>query len=79
MDRITHSMIESFSNSQNLGIVDTTVLFEYFVNYCTVNNIYGSNDFDLEEFSTGKASQGIDCIAVVVNQKLKNSIDDIDL
>lgn len=79
MDRITQSMIESFSNSQNLGIVDPTVLFEYFVNYCTVNNIYGSNDFDLEEITTGKATQGIDGIAVVVNQKLINSIDDIDL
>ena len=79
MDRITQSMVESFSDNQNLGITDSALLFEYFVNYCTVNNIYGSNGFDLEEVTTGKATQGIDGIAIVVNQKLINTTDDIDL
>lgn len=79
MDRITQSMVESFSDNQNLGITDSALLFEYFVNYCTVNNIYGSNSFDLEEVTTGKPTQGIDGIAIVVNQKLINTTDDIDL
>ncbi len=79
MDRITQSMVDSFANSQNLGITDSTVLFEYFVNYCAVNNVYGSNSFDLEEITTGKATQGIDGIAIVVNQKLINTTEDVDL
>lgn len=79
MDRITQSMVESFANSQNLGIRDTTILFEYFVNYCTVNNIYGTNNFDLEDITTGKYTQGIDGIAIIVNQRLINSIEDIEL
>lgn len=79
MDRITQSMVDSFANSQNLGITDSTVLFEYFVNYCAVNNVYGSNNFDLEEITTGKATQGIDGIAIVVNQKLINTTEDVDL
>ena len=78
MDRITKSMIDSFSNSWNLGITDPTLLFEYFVNYCVVNNVYGANNFDLEEITTGKATQGIDGIAIIVNQKLINSTEDID-
>ncbi len=79
MDRITHSMVESFSTNQNLGISDPAILFEYFVNYCAVNNIYGLNNFDLEEVTTGQATQGIDGIAIIVNQKLINSTDDIDM
>ena len=79
MDRITQSMVDSFANNQNLGIKNSTVLFEYFVNYCAVNNVYGSNSFDLEEITTGKATQGIDGIAIVVNQKLINTTEDVDL
>lgn len=78
MDRITQSMVDSFKISQNLGISDSVLLFEYFVNYCAVNNVYGLNNFDLEEVTTGDATQGIDGIAIIVNQKLVNSIDDID-
>lgn len=79
MDRITQSMVDSFDNSQNLGITKPTVLFEYFVNYCVINNVYGSSSFDLEEVTTGEAAQGIDGIAIVINQKLINTTDDVDL
>ena len=78
MDRITQSMINSFKNNQSLNMDDASELFEYFVNYCVVNNIYGSDDFDLEEITTGKATQGIDGIAIIVNQKFVNTIEDID-
>lgn len=78
MDRITQSMIDSFKSNQSLNIDDDSELFEYFVNYCVVNNVYGSNDFDLEEITTGKATQGIDGIAIIVNQKVVNTIEDID-
>ena len=41
MDRITQSMIESFRNNQSLNIDNNSELFEYFANYCVVNNAYG--------------------------------------
>ena len=62
-----------------MEIKDVSLLFEYFSNYCIVNNVYGMNDFDLEDITTGKATQGIDGIAIVVNQKLVNTLEDIDL
>lgn len=78
MDRITQSMMDSFKSNQSLNIDDDSELFEYFANYCDVNNIYGSIDFDLEEITTGKSTQGIDGIAIIVNQKFINTIEDID-
>ncbi|MFA0815740.1 MAG: AIPR family protein [Anaerofustis sp.] len=79
MDRITNSMMESFKQNQSIEDFDEPLLFEYFVNYCVVNSIYGTNDFDIEDITTGVATQGIDGIAIIVNQKLVNSIDEIDM
>ena len=56
MDRITQSMIDSFKSNQSLNIDDDSELFEYFVNYCVVNNVYGSNDFDLEEITNRESN-----------------------
>lgn len=79
VDRITQSMMEAFKEDLSVNIDDISLLFEYFSNYCVVNNVYGINDFDVEEITTGKDTQGIDGIAIIVNQKLVNSTDDIDL
>ena len=79
MDRITQSMMDAFKADLNIGIDDTSLLFESFSNYCVVNNVYGLNDFDIEDITTGTAAQGIDGIAIIVNQKLVNTTDDIDL
>jgi hypothetical protein len=78
MDRITQSMIDSFKNNQGFYMFDLPKIFEYFANYCVVNNIYGSSDFDIEDVYTGIGTQGIDGIAIIVNQKLVNTIDDIN-
>lgn len=59
MDRITQSMMEAFKEDLSVNIDDISLLFEYFSNYCVVNNVYGINDFDVEEISTGKNTQGI--------------------
>lgn len=80
MDRITEALVDSFKINQSLNNMrDTTLLFEYFSNFCVVNNVYGTDDFDIEEITTGTSTQGIDGIAIIVNQKLVNSIEDIDL
>lgn len=79
MDRITQSMLDSFKNNQSLYIDDIALLFEYFSNYCVVSNIYGSSDFDIEDITTGTATQGIDGIAIIVNQRLIKTVEDIDV
>lgn len=79
MDRITQSMIEAFKEDLSINIDDIPLLFEYFSNYCVVNDVYGITDFDVEDITTGKNTQGIDGIAIIVNQKLINTTDDIDL
>ena len=79
VDRITQSMMDAFKADLNISIDDVSLLFEYFSNYCVVNNVYGLNDFDVEDITTGTATQGIDGIAIIVNQKLINTTDDIDL
>ncbi|MCI9173383.1 MAG: hypothetical protein HFH49_00365 [Lachnospiraceae bacterium] len=40
MDRITQSMSDAFQNDFSLSFNDPALLFEYFSNYCVVNNIY---------------------------------------
>lgn len=79
MDRITQSMLEAFKENQELLIKDNTLLFEYFVNYCVVNHVYGMNDFDIEDTMTGQATQGIDGMAIIVNQRIVHSIQDIEM
>lgn len=78
MDRITQSMMESFKYSNGINFSNSTLEFEYFVNNCIVCNEYGIDGFDLEEITTGPATQGIDGIAIIVNQKLVNTVADID-
>lgn len=79
MDRITQSMLDAFQNDFSLSFNDSALLFEYFSNYCVVNNIYGTNDFDLDDITTGRSTQGIDGIAIIINQKIISSTEDIDL
>ena len=45
MDMITQSMLDAFQNDISLSFNDSAILFEYFSNYCVVNNIYGTRIF----------------------------------
>ncbi len=78
VDRITQSMMEAFKEDLSVNIDDEHLLFECFSNYCVVNYVYGTSDFDVEDVTTGKDTQGIDGIAIIVNQKLVTTTDDID-
>ena len=40
VDRITQSMMDAFKADLNISIDDVSLLFEYFSNYCVVNNVY---------------------------------------
>ena len=56
---------------------DTSKLFEFFSNYCVVSKENGSDDFDIEDLTTGEATQGIDGLAIIVNGKLVNTSEEI--
>ena len=71
MDRITSSLIRQFSDDYELHLSNDTVLFEYFCNFCAATNENGLDDIELEEFTTGISAQGIDGIAIIVNNRLK--------
>ena len=78
MDRITSSLINQFSADFELQHLSDPTLFEYFCNYCAATNENGLDNIEIEEFSTGEATQGIDGIAIVVNGRFVYSIDDIN-
>ena len=78
MNRITRSMVDEFQRNENRIFREETAAFEQFSNYCVMNHIYGSNDFELEDIETGDSTQGIDGFAIIVNQRLIQTTDDID-
>ncbi len=48
-----------------------------FANHCIISKEYGSTSFDLGDIGTGKATQGIDGIAIIVNNKIVDSVEEI--
>ena len=77
MDRITESFLKEFVGLNELQSNNQSLQFECFVNHCIVAKEYGNTSFDLEDISTGEATQGVDGIAVIVNNKMIESIEEI--
>lgn len=77
MDAITKSFLKEFIESKNYNLLSLSDQFELFANFCIINKEYDSVSFDEKEISTGKNTQGIDGIGIIVNNKLCNSIQEI--
>lgn len=77
MDAITKSFLKEFVDSKNYNSLPISDQFELFANFCIVNKEYDSVSFDEKEISTGKSTQGIDGIGIIVNNKLCNSNQEI--
>lgn len=77
MDRIIESFLAEFSSNQDLQDESPSVQFEHFANYCVVLNENGVTDFDISSMHTGNSTQGIDGVAIEVNGKFVESIDEI--
>lgn len=75
MHRIIQSHLNSFVQSQALGAEDEAAQFEKFVNFAVVSNVC-SGEFDVEDISTGLGEDGIDGIAVVVDEEVIISQED---
>ena len=79
MDKITESLMKKFIKEYDINNnFDISKKFEYFVNYCVIFNETGISTYELDEFTTGNSAQGIDGIAIVINNKIVNSKSDID-
>ena len=77
MDRITKSFLEKFCKINELANIKESKQYEYFSNYCAITKEYGNSSFDLDDMTTGEATQGIDGIGIIVNNKLVNEVEEI--
>ncbi|MDD3027313.1 MAG: AIPR family protein [Erysipelotrichaceae bacterium] len=77
MDRITEAFLKEFVALNDLQSKENSLQFEYFVNHCIVTKEYGNASFDLDDINTGKATQGIDGVSIIVNNKLVQSVEEI--
>lgn len=77
MDRITKSFLEEFCKINELTGLKESTQYEYFSSYCAITKEYGSSSFNLDDITTGIATQGIDGIGIIVNNKLVNNVEEI--
>lgn len=69
MDTITKSFLKEFSANNNCKQLSEPNAFEAFCNFSVISKELGNTNFDLFSISTGINAQGIDGIAVIVNNK----------
>ncbi|RXJ79788.1 AIPR family protein [Arcobacter sp. F2176] len=74
---IISSFLNKFSIQNNLDTYDITAKFEHLCNFLVVYNEYNSMSFDFSDVHTGKATQGIDGIGIIVNGKFCTSVQEI--
>lgn len=77
LDTITTSFLKEFTESKGFNSLVLSDQFEMFTNFCIINKEYDSVSFDVKEISTGKNTQGIDGIGIIVNNKLCHSPKEI--
>lgn len=75
MDRVTESLINDYLKKFELKSKNASFNFERFSNYSLLKNIF-NNDFQVDDITTGK-NQGIDGIAIIVNNQFVSSITEI--
>jgi hypothetical protein len=77
MDTITRGFLNDFIERKGYKKLKESDQFEYFCNFCVVNKEFDSISFDEKLVSTGNSTQGIDGIAIIVNNKLCVNVGEI--
>lgn len=75
MHRIVKAHLESFVSSFSLEADDEAKQFEKFAAYTVISNRF-SGSFDLDDVVTGDGDEGIDGIAIVIDEGITASIED---
>ncbi|MBL6447683.1 AIPR family protein [Fulvivirga sp. 29W222] len=78
MDRIIESFVEDFESDFNYKEKDRNKLFEHFSNYLIVSKLYPDKS-SIDKINVGGAKNpGIDGLAVMTNNHLITSIEEVD-
>jgi hypothetical protein len=75
MHRIVKAHLDSFVKSFGLEGDDEATQFEKFATHCVISSRYTS-DFDLDDVVTAKGDDGIDGLAVVVDEAIMTSAEE---
>lgn len=75
MHRIIKAHLESFVRSFGLEADEESEQFEKFATHCVLSNRFGST-FDLDDVSTGPGDEGIDGVALVIDEIVTTSAED---
>lgn len=78
MDTITKSFLKEFSANNNCKHLSESSAFEAFCNFNIVSKEIGNTNFDLFSTSTGINAQGIDGIAIIVNNKHCTTVREVE-
>jgi hypothetical protein len=76
MHRIIKAHLDSFVLSRGLEAEDQAIQFEKFVNFAVISSI-SSTSFDLDDVTTGLGDDGVDGMAVVINEEVALSVEDV--
>lgn len=75
MHRIVKAHLESFVSSFSLEADDEAKQFEKFAAYSVISSRF-SGSFDLDDVVTGDGDEGIDGVAIVIDEVITSSIED---
>lgn len=76
MHRIIKAHLDSFVKSFALEADDDAAKFEKFTAHCIISNRYSGN-FDLDDVVTGEDDDGIDGIALVIDESVATTTEDV--
>lgn len=75
MHRIVKAHLESFVKSFGLDADDEAVQFEKFSTHCVIASRF-SAAFDLDDVCTGPGDDGVDGVAIVIDETVTTSVED---
>lgn len=75
MHRIVKAHLESFVKSFSLEADEESAQFEKFSTYCVISNRFGGT-FDLDDVTTGPSDEGVDGVAVIIDETVTASVED---
>ena len=78
MDKITKSLLETFSVQNEIEVLDESTQFEHFSNYSIISKLNRSS-FELDNIHTGTGGDcAIDGLCLVVNGKIITDRDELN-
>lgn len=77
MHRIIKAHLDSYVKSQGLEGEDESAQFEKFVNFAVASNV-ASSEFDIDDVTTGPGDDGIDGVAIIVDEEILVSEEDAE-